>query len=424
MPFEAAAAGPPDELIFVDPEEVDLASKVDVETSGVRWHISQHKKPAGIRGAVKTEAKQESVVKTEPVKGEEPDSEGDLSPPRPAQKAKAKAAEVPAAKAKAVDSDSDLSPPRAVKAEKPADADSDLSPPRGGGKAKDAPAKEKRARHDSDSDLSPTRAAKREAEDVDLSPPRQGKPAKQGKRHDSDSDISVPRRAAKEEKTAVKDEERMSSGLRAGLVRGSDLKDEAAQLRADRKAAILSAPAEETGRDATTVYRNKQGQKISREEWADQQQKKRKKRLSDYPEQELEWGGGVKQQANADAEKVELERIAAQPFARYTPDERYMEELKGRQAWNDPMRKFQEEEEDNVPTAAGSSSVATPAAPEPPKKKPKCPHAAWPNRFNIAPGYRWDGKVRGNGYENKWLETKNHRAFKKQEAWKYDMEEM
>merc|ERR1740138_1065114 len=103
---------------------------------------------------------------------------------------------------------------------------------------------------------------------------------------------------------------KMSSGLRSGLVRGSDLKDEAAKVRADRRAAVEQAPDEETGKGAETVYRNRQGQRVNREEWVEQQGKKRKKRLSEYPEQELEWGGGLKQRNNREAEKAEVERIA------------------------------------------------------------------------------------------------------------------
>merc|ERR1712203_242060 len=99
----------------------------------------------------------------------------------------------------------------------------------------------------------------------------------------------------------------MTSGLRAGLVRGSDLKEEASQVRAERRAAVEAAPDEETGRGATTVYRDKAtGKKISREEFAQQSQKKKKKKLSDYPEQELAWGGGVKQQVNEEEMKAEM----------------------------------------------------------------------------------------------------------------------
>uniref|UniRef100_A0A7S1AQE3 Pre-mRNA-splicing factor CWC26 n=1 Tax=Noctiluca scintillans TaxID=2966 RepID=A0A7S1AQE3_NOCSC len=218
-----------------------------------------------------------------------------------------------------------------------------------------------------------------------------------GGRHDSDADLS-PRRSLDTPDVG----ERMTSGHRAGLVDGRSLKKDAAELRVKRLAALESAPDAATGRNAETVYRNKAGQKIGREEWVSEQQKKRKKRPSDYPEQELEWGGGLKQTANREEEQEELSRIAAQPFARFEPDEKYMEELKNKQDWNDPMRQSVAAEEKQAVS------------------KPKCPFAPWPNRFNIAPGYRWDGKVRGNGYEHRWLDKKNHREFKKKEAYIYE----
>lgn len=56
-------------------------------------------------------------------------------------------------------------------------------------------------------------------------------------------------------------------------------------------------------KNAQTVYRNRDGRRIDREEWVELQQKKRKKRASDYPEQELEWGGGLKQRDNREEEK-------------------------------------------------------------------------------------------------------------------------
>jgi len=280
------------------------------------------------------------------------------------------------------------------------DSDADLSPPR---RKSEAP-RSMGGRHDSDSDLSPPQrkpeaGRARHDSDEDHSPPRRNdEPLKlMGGRHDSDADLS-PRRSLDTPDVG----ERMTSGHRAGLVDGRSLKKDAAELRVKRLAALESAPDAATGRNAETVYRNKAGQKIGREEWVSEQQKKRKKRPSDYPEQELEWGGGLKQTANREEEQEELSRIAAQPFARFEPDEKYMEELKNKQDWNDPMRQSVAAEEKQAVS------------------KPKCPFAPWPNRFNIAPGYRWDGKVRGNGYEHRWLDKKNHREFKKKEAYIYE----
>mmetsp|Transcript_10261 Transcript_10261/g.18763 ORF Transcript_10261/g.18763 Transcript_10261/m.18763 type:complete len:570 (+) Transcript_10261:57-1766(+) len=477
------------ELEFVDEDAVVEAQKktaADVEKSGVKWKISNHRTQppkkalrapatAGRAHVIKEEgsgeddadlfpspAKDLSPPRTSrqpeaaeggdsdlspprggqstaaPVRGGRrvaaPGSDDDLSPPRaapqpnpdsdlspPRQSASPPRRGIAAtARRKRQDSDADLSPPR-----KPAssqrqrhDSDADLSPPR-------KPANSQRQRHDSDADLSPPRKPaeskrQRHDSDADLSPPRKLSKSKR-QRHDSDADLSPPRRGsagrADADKNGEADDntERMSSGLRAGLVSGQQLKDEAREVREKRRAEIEAAPDAVTGRGAETVYRNRQGQRVTREEWVEGQQKKRKKKVSEYPEQELEWGGGLKQRANKEEEMEELSRIAAQPFARYEMDEKGVQWLQDKNAWNDPMKNFKDDD-----AAPSSASAAAAAAEEERKKKPKCPHAPWNNRFGILPGYRWDGKVRGSDFEKRWLMEKNGRAYKKIEQYKWE----
>lgn len=356
------------------------------------------------------------------------DSDEDLSPPRQAPKA--------AAAKKRHDSDEDLSPPRQAPAKKQRhDSDADLSPPR---KGKDEVKKEadadlspprkdsavKGQRHDSDADLSPPRKSaassskdapsksRRHDSDADLSPPRKSSGSKRA-RHDSDADLSPPRKGKDDEEKSYKDApEKMSSGLNAGLISGKALKDESDRVKRERKEQLAAMPDEQTGKGADTVYRSRKGGTIDRAQWVEEQKKTRKKKLSEYPEQELAWGGGYKQGSNAEELKAEAERVAALPFARYEAEESAIKDLQDRQSWNDPMRQFKDDDE---AAASGSSAAAKPQAP-----KPKCPHPPWPNRFNIPPGYRWDGAVRGNGYEKRWLQAKNNRAFNKTEQYKWE----
>merc|ERR1719223_919321 len=76
------------------------------------------------------------------------------------------------------------------------------------------------APHNSDSDISPVRrtAPARHDSDSDISPVRQAAPV----RNDSDSDISPIRRTSSA---------RMTSGQRAGLVSGADVKVETAETQ-------------------------------------------------------------------------------------------------------------------------------------------------------------------------------------------------
>ena len=44
----------------------------------------------------------------------------------------------------------------------------------------------------------------------------------------------------------------------------------------------------------------------------------------------------------------------------------------------------------------------------------KCKFQGYANRFDIKPGFRWDGVIRGNGYENTYLQLKNQRKAREE----------
>lgn len=307
--------------------------------------------------------------------------------------------------------DEDLSPPRRGH-------DEDLSPPRRRHSRDTSSAGKGEQRADfsaasrtQEKDLSPPRKrrgtadvalSKREREE-DLSPPRRGHDAdmshgekgivdkdsfskRRQDRNEHEKDLSPPRRA--QDKDLSPPRRPRSSGPEAER-----------------------APA---GRRSNVVFRDREGRIISEEEWLTLEGAKGRKRPRERgPAPVLEWGSGLRQKEDLASKKREEAKVANQPFARYEIDEDYDADLRARDRWADPIAQ--------APKASSKEAeAAEPArqdegrrhAPE----RPTCPHDAPPNRFGIKPGYRWDGVVRGNGFEEERIKAINRRKWEAEMA--------
>lgn len=58
------------------------------------------------------------------------------------------------------------------------------------------------------------------------------------------------------------------------------------------------------------------------------------------------------------------------------------------------------------------------------QKRPTYVGAAPLNRFQILPGYRWDGLDRSNGFEAKWFLKKNEQSAQSVDAYRWSTENM
>ncbi|XP_040038491.2 BUD13 homolog [Gasterosteus aculeatus] len=269
-------------------------------------------------------------------------------------------------------------------------------------------------RHDSDLDQSPPRkrGLKGGASDSDQSPPRRHSKTKQG----SDSDQSPPRRRPRSENNPDEDLSpprrsgqsqgpRMLSGGKAGLVSVDVLRKEQEENRRNER---KNQPLEDESRNAQTVFRDKTGKRRDLE--TEREEKKRKageKAAKD--EKYAQWGRGLAQ-GQMHQQKLEDAVVEAQkPLARHRDDEDLDRMLREQQREGDPMaamlrRKKERNTSHDKPRYKG---------PLPP-----------PNRFNLLPGYRWDGVDRSNGFEKKRYSRMADKKAVQEEAYKWSVEDM
>ncbi|XP_041656529.1 BUD13 homolog [Cheilinus undulatus] len=324
----------------------------------------------------------------------------------------------------------DISPPRRSRHDSP-----DLSPPRqqsgksGKVQSKDlSPARRKRSpdphrpqlskkaqkRHDSDSDQSPPRKRplKGEASDSDQSPPRratktrgsdsdQSPPRRRpqsGK--DSDGDLSPPHRPGQSQGT------RMLSGGKAGLVSGDVLRKEQEENRRKER---HNQPLEDESRNAQTVFRDKSGKRRDLDSEREEQKRKAGEKAA-KDEKYAQWGRGLAQSQMQQQKLEDALHEAQKPLARHCDDEDLDRMLREQEREGDPMAAMLRRKKDRNPKAQAKPRYKGPAPP--------------PNRFNILPGYRWDGVDRSNGFEQKRYTRIADKKAVQEAAYKWSVEDM
>ncbi|RXM94201.1 BUD13-like [Acipenser ruthenus] len=286
------------------------------------------------------------------------------------------------------------------------DSDSDVSPPR------------QKARR-SDSDLSPPRRRPqqggRQGSDSDLSPPRRR--PQQGGRRGSDSDLSPPRRNARPSSdmspprrgNGVQGANQMLSGGAAGLVSVEVLRKEHEE---NRKRERQNKPLEDASRNAQTVFRDKSGKKRDIELERIEKQKAAGEK-AEKDEKYAQWGKGLvqgdMQQRNVEDAVLEAQK----PLARHIDDEDLDKLLREQERDGDPMAGLLRKKKEKEGQKKGVKERPKYKGPPPP-----------PNRFNIMPGYRWDGVNRSNGFEKQRYSRMADKKAVQEVAYKWSVEDM
>ena len=96
---------------------------------------------------------------------------------------------------------------------------------------------------------------------------------------------------------------------------------------------------EEIARAQETVYRDSSGKMIDTKA-AKAEAARLKREKEEREAKKMEWGKGLVQRDEADKRRRELEKHKTTTFARYADDKDLNEELKAREAWNDPAASF------------------------------------------------------------------------------------
>jgi len=209
---------------------------------------------------------------------------------------------------------------------------------------------------------------------------------------DSDSDLDVRRPAVMKSQPPVP----------SGLVLGHEVKSMLESSRSVREAVLMEG--EGHGRHEAPVHRVG-GRIVSRDEWQEKQRamdprhrRERRRELDREFEsrQDQKWKGGLEQSSERMTRAEEALRIANAPMGSSAFRREHEDELRRKERWDDPLSR------QGILRKDDTSS-----------DRPRCKFQAPPNRFNIEPGYRWDGVVRGTDFEKRWFEKSNESVSKK-----------
>ncbi|CAF0805432.1 unnamed protein product [Adineta steineri] len=359
----------------------------------------------------------------------------DLSPPRRKNQHNNNNNDDPSPPRRRRQSDDDPSPPRRRKHDDSSpprkrlpQVDNDSSPPRRG----DSSHSQRKHKHSNDPspprrrDSSPPR--KRQTKDDDPSPSRRRDPSPPRKRQIKDDDSSSPGRRdpSPPRKRQIKDNDSSPPRRRDRSSPSQRRHDRYPRQESSPPSTHRRQPKQEPLSPSSTHHRQPKEEpsshRPSKQETSppsSQPAKSERRRLKEHKEQISErytqWGRGLAQVRRAEDTVKDYLEQAQKPLARYADDTDLDAMLKKQERDDDPMLKYLTKKSSDGGDRLTNSAPAKPRYRGPDPQK---------NRFDIWPGYRWDGVDRSNGYEKKLFESIANRHAKAQEAYLWSVEDM
>ncbi|KAG0295156.1 Pre-mRNA-splicing factor cwc26 [Linnemannia gamsii] len=193
-----------------------------------------------------------------------------------------------------------------------------------------------------------------------------------------------------------------------GLQSAEQVKREMMRQKEKEQRNRMGADESSIVREAETIYRDARGRKVDRVQEKLEAAEAARKEI-EKQERQMEWGKGLVQREAEEEKKKREQEEKLKPLARYKDDKDLNEELKERDRWNDPAAMF-----------LSGTKKSKKHAPKFPLYQGNFPS----NRFNIRPGYRWDGVDRSTGFEKDYIQRMNTRKNNAAEAHMWSVEDM
>ena len=175
----------------------------------------------------------------------------------------------------------------------------------------------------------------------------------------------------------------------AGLQSSSDFARREKELQDIKKNELKAIDPSLSGQYADTVYRDKRGRKLDMLNEFMRQEAIREGKEVKLKEATLEWGKATVQKQEHIEKIKEYEEVINEPFARSLDNPRLEKMRKEMRRDGDPMAAYLHSNDVDEPIEQQAQTQRSSGKPMYKGPTPR------PNRFGIAPGYRWDGIERG-----------------------------